>query len=211
VRFLAAALLALLAGCATPVAMGRGAAGIYDGSQAELAATLELKEDGRYAYYLSYGAIDEVSQGVWRTVEGGLVLDSDPAIAPAFDLKAATPRDGANLVVALETPEGMPREAFSALVTMADGSAFAVDFEAEGLTIPLAEGERVAQIMLALPVYDLRSQEFAVPPGTGVLSFRFLPNDLGVLALDDAFLPRREGAFLLERFDRMLAFRRVDP
>ena len=210
-RILAAVLLALLGGCASPSATGRGVAGIYDGGQPELAATLELKEGGRYAYSLSYGAIDEVSQGTWREVDGGLVLDSDPSVAPAFELKAATPGDGANLAVALETPAGMPREAFSALVTMADGSAFAADFTAENLTIPLIEGERVARIMLALPIYGVRSGEFEVPPGSGALSFRFVPNDLGVLALDEAFLPRREGAFLLERFDRLLRFRRVDP
>jgi hypothetical protein len=211
VRFLAAALLALLGGCAGPSVIGRGVAGIYDASQAELAATIELKEGGRYAYYLSYGAIDEVSQGAWRAVDGGLVLDSDPTVAPEFELVTVTPGDGTNLEVELELPADMPREAFSALVTMADGNAFAVDFAAEGLTIPLIEGERVARIMLALPVYDLRSEEFAVAPGTGALSFRFTPNDLGVLALDDAYLPERKGAFLLERFDRLLEFRRVDP
>ena len=52
-RILAAVLLALLGGCASPSATGRGVAGIYDGGQPELAATLELKEGGRYAYFLS--------------------------------------------------------------------------------------------------------------------------------------------------------------
>jgi len=210
-RVMAAGLAVMLAGCASPSAVGESAAGVYDGGQAEIAATLELRHDGRYAYSLSYGAVDEASEGAWRAIDGGLMLKSDPSIAPAFERAGARSGDASALLVELDLPQGMPRKAFSALVTLADGSSFAAEFGSDRLEVPLVEGERVERIMLALPLYDLRSEVFTVEPGQDVLSFRFVPNDLGFLVLDDAFLPARNGAYLLERYNRLLKFRRVDP
>lgn len=48
-------------------------AGNYDGGQTELAARLLLQEDGQFGFWLSYGALDEIAQGIW-VVDGNRVL-----------------------------------------------------------------------------------------------------------------------------------------
>ena len=51
-------------------------AGLYTASQAEVGAMLELGEDGRYRYQLSYGALDEWSAGFWARQDDAVVLKS---------------------------------------------------------------------------------------------------------------------------------------
>jgi hypothetical protein len=201
--------LAVLAAGAEASDTVRSLAGDYDGGQTEVAAGLRLGEDGRFDYFMSYGALDETSSGTWTVDEGRLVLTSDPVEAPAFELTASGEGAGDAFHVTLELPPGLPTEAFSALVTLADGTRFASDFGSDGLNLELAPGEDVAAIMLALPIYEVRSEEFAVPPDTGRMTFRFVPNDLGTVSFVQAVLPKRNGAFLLERFDRVLEFRKV--
>ncbi|QKG71741.1 hypothetical protein [Erythrobacter mangrovi] len=187
-----------------------GPSGSYDGSQTELAAWLELDADGRFSYWVSYGAVDEVSQGSWHQVEGGIVLDSDPVTAPEFEQVRTSEGEPDALAIHLEVPTGLPVQLFSANVTMADGTAFVADFNADELVVPLDEGGQVATIALALPIFEVRSADIPVEDGAHDLSFRFEPNDLGVFDFDEAFLPERDGAYLLERFDRLLRFRKIE-
>ena len=187
----------------------RSLAGTYDGGQTEVAASLRLGEDGRFDYFMSYGAVDETASGTWTVNDGRVVLTSDPVEAPAFELAASDEGTRDAFHVGLELPPGFPTDAFSALVSMADGTRFASDFGPDGLDLELAPEEKVAAIMLALPIYEVRSDEFAVPPGVGRMTFRFVPNDLGIVSFDRAVLPKRKGAFLLERLDRVLEFRKV--
>lgn len=184
-------------------------AGVYDGSQAEVAATLLLGEDGRFQYSLSYGAIDETAAGTWIAEGNTVVLTSDPVEAPAFEFVASGQAGGGTFEVKLELPEGLPQQAFSALVTLADGSAFATDFASDGLKLELMPEERVAAVMLALPIRDVRSEMFAVADGVNRMRFRFVPHDLWTVDFEGAVLPEADGAYVLERFDRVLRFRKV--
>jgi hypothetical protein len=186
-------------------------AGIYDGSQMELAARLELNADGRFAYFLSYGAVDEVAQGQWHEIDGGIVLDSDPVTAPAFEQVGTAAGEPGAVSIYLDVPDGLPIQLFSAFVTLSNGASFVADFGVDGLVIPFEEGEKVSSVALALPMFEVRSGDLPVADGEHDLTFRFLPNDFGVFDFDNAFLPRRDGAFLLQRFDRMLRFRREEP
>jgi len=185
--------------------------GVYDGSQMELAARLELNGDGRFAYFLSYGAVDEMAQGQWHEIDGGIVLDSDPVTAPAFDQVGTAAGEPTALSIHLDVPDGLPIQLFSAFVTLTSGASFVADFDADVLVIPFEDGEKVASVALVLPMFEVRSADLPIDEGAHDLAFRFLPNDLGVFDFDNAFLPKRDGAFLLQRFDRMLRFRREEP
>ncbi len=50
---------------------------MYDGHQMEIAAALELTDNGRFRYALSYGALDEEAQGRWRFDDGNVRLTTE--------------------------------------------------------------------------------------------------------------------------------------
>ncbi len=79
---LGAVLLLLAAAAPSPIP-----AGMYETSQMEVAAGLELKADGHFRYGLSYGAVDEEGEGDWTSDDANVWLTSRPMpTRPAFDL-----------------------------------------------------------------------------------------------------------------------------
>lgn len=188
-------------------------AGQYDGTHMEMAARLELGEDGRYRYALSYGAVDEYSQGTWESIGSAIVLTSDPVEPPRFDFlgekAGGGPKNG--LLVHLEVPQGLPLSLFSAVIALTDGRTFAADFSEDGLVIPLRKGEDVASIRLALPMFELAGKTVPVQSAQGKrLDFAFRPNAFGFKIFDHAVLPEREGAYVLQRYGREVAFRKTE-
>lgn len=190
---------------AAPVSL----AGTYDGRQMEVAAALVLGEDGRFEYYLSYGALDETSTGTWTAENGTVVLDSDPVAAPAFELVESDKGRGGRFEVALEVPQGLPVQLFSAAVVFSDGTAQVGDFREERLRLPIARGRTVAALHIGFPVFGVASGPIEVPEGTRSMRFRFVPNDLGKIAFDHEVLRIDRGGLTMERHDRTLTFRRV--
>lgn len=61
----------------------------------ETGSELELKPDGSYDYFISYGAVDQFSTGIWRRVGNDIVLTHtrSPADAPLFKLDSLDPWD----------------------------------------------------------------------------------------------------------------------
>ena len=49
----------------------------------EVGSCIKLTRDGKFEYFLAYGAYDEDSEGTWRIDGGQVVLDS-----PAYDRQA---------------------------------------------------------------------------------------------------------------------------
>lgn len=186
-------------------------AGYYDGGQMEVGAGLELSPDGRFRYEMSYGAIDEGAEGTWTATDAGIVLHSDPVTAPAFELVSSKKGNGSTFDLTLDTPQGMSPQYFSAVLLSAEGKGASENFGESGLHIDLTRGQAVAGVVLQLPIFDVASPKFDVPPGTGAMTFRFVPNDLGKVAFADTLLLREGGAFLMERYDRLLKFRKQEP
>ena len=87
-RKTAALLLALLCG-GWPVYASAQEAGDVAGTYClvgvmEVGSCIELGRDGKFQYFLAYGAYDEDSEGTWRIDAGQVVLDS-----PAYDRRAS--------------------------------------------------------------------------------------------------------------------------
>ena len=196
----------------TAPAAGEGSraalAGANDGGQMEIGAALELRANGRFQYQLSYGALDEMATGRWTPRGDGIVLDSDPVTAPAFELVGGTPGAADGFDVALEVPEGMDAQYFEAAVIFGGNSGRSEQLEATSHHFALKPGEVVSQVALALSVFEIVSPRFTVPPGTHAMRFRFHANDLGHVAFTHQALKRDGNAFVLERFGRTLRFRK---
>jgi hypothetical protein len=186
-------------------------AGTYNGSQMEVGTELRLEANGRYEYYLAYGALDEMSEGTWVADGDGIVLTSDPFKAPVFELVGTKPGKGSRIDVTLEAPQQLPAQLFSALLVKADRTATETDFEEDGLRIAMTGADHPVGIVLNLELYGVMSELFDLPPGIRSMQFRFVPNELGKVAFDHQRLTRDGDAFVLERFDRRLRFRKEAP
>ncbi|HKT85401.1 MAG TPA: hypothetical protein VJQ77_04870 [Novosphingobium sp.] len=187
-------------------------AGTYDGSQTEMAATLELGENGRYRYAMSYGAVDEFSSGTWARNDGGIVLNSDPSTPPQFELlgteTGSAPKG--TVRVHLEGVGNLPLSLFSVIVERGDGTSATVDFSDAGVDIPVSAADETLSISLAMPMYEIRGEPITVPAPAGkAFYFIFHANDLGFKAFKDTILFESDGMFLLDRYDRQIVFRKV--
>lgn len=186
--------------------------GTYNGGQTEVGTELRLEANGRYQYYLSYGALDEMSQGTWAADAGGLVLTSDPVKEPQFQLTGAAAGKGKDLAVSLDVPKGLDVQYFSVFALQPDGTVSQVQFPPEGpLHIPMTPGKAPRKIAVALSIYQVASQPYDLSSGKRALHFRFVPNDLGKVAFDHHRLTRDGDAFVLQRFDLTLRYRKEAP
>jgi hypothetical protein len=210
-RAIVAALLALLVSNALAADSPGDFAGTYNGSQMEVGTELRLEPDGRYEYYLSYGALDEMSEGSWVAEGDAVVLTSDPFKAPTFELVGTRPGKGASVDVTLDVPKGLPLQFFSALLMKPDHTADEAGFDEGPLRIPLTGENHPTAFVLGLEIFDVMSDPYEIPPNTRAMHFRFVPNELGKVAFDHTRLRRDGDAFVLERFGRPLHYRKEAP
>jgi hypothetical protein len=184
--------------------------GIYDGGQTEMAVGLELREDGRFRYGLSYGALDEQAQGTWVSDEGQVLLTSDPFVPPRFVLVNRRDAPPGQLRITLDLPDAISRQYFRAELRLADGNV--VDHQLSDRQEPLAfdPREKPVSVALVLPIFGLRSESVNLPGvGGSEIHFRFEPNELGKVAFSKTALRKDHGALILIRHDRTIRFRRL--
>jgi len=212
---LGALLLAVLVPLASAsAAVGRSPAdfaGTYNGSQMEVGTELRLEANGRYEYYLSYGAMDEMSEGAWAADGDAIVLTSNKYKLPVFELVGRKPGAGATLDVSLDVPKDMELQYFSALLLLPDHTATEAQFENGPLQIPLTGVNHPTGFLLGIEVFDVMSEPYDIPTNTRSMHFRFVPNDLGKVAFEHTRLPRDGDSFVLERFGRTLKFHKEAP
>lgn len=201
--------VALIAIALPARAAGAGVQGRYDGSQTEMAVALELREDGRFQYWLSYGALDEEAEGRWQSEGGNVILSSDPVVAPRFVFQSSSAARGAVNII-LEAPQSLPISLFAAAVKYSDGEIVPHRMSEEGLRVPVSSAHPAVSVRVALPVMEIVGDEIQIPPGGGrTFRFRFEPNDFGKVDFRGVVLEGRDGMFLLQRHGREIRFRRV--
>jgi hypothetical protein len=208
---LAMAALATAAAPALAQASPADLAGTYNGSQMEVGTELRLEPDGRFEYYLSYGAMDEMAKGAWEASDAGIVLTSDPVKAPRFELVGTDAGSGGVLDITLEVAEDIPLQLFEVGVRLTDGSGMPATFDKDRVSFKIKRGGQPEGVMLAFPMYQVASDPVPVPAGTKAMHFRFVPNDLGSVAFDHQLLRRDGDSFVMERFDRVLRFHKEQP
>lgn len=183
--------------------------GTYDGGQIEMAVGLELHADGRFAYGMSYGALDEEAEGKWSVNGGHVELTSDPVTPPRFLVLGQHTAAAGQLRIRLDLPHGLSRQYFEAEVQYADGSQ--ADFQLSDREEPLDVGgaKRPVSVALVLPIFDLRSDPVKLGQGGIQVDFRFEPHDLGKVKFSRTPLRIDQGDLILIRYGRTIRFRRV--
>jgi len=204
---LGAVLLLLAAAAPSPIP-----AGMYETSQMEVAAGLELKADGHFRYGLSYGAVDEEGEGDWTSDDANVWLTSRPMpTRPAFDLVRDDPAPKGELYMTLEDPGFEWGHGLEAIATADSKSGFEVSADDSG-RVDLAGKPAVVAIAPEMPVFGPTGQIFQLSQDRGHrLTFRFHRNDLGKAHFDREPLKRQGGDLLLTRYDTVFRFRKVRP
>jgi hypothetical protein len=202
---LAAAFL-LLAAAARPTSL----VGTYATHQMEVAAALELKANHRFRYALTYGAVDEEGEGDW-TFDGKTVrLTSNPMPKPpSFELVRDDPAPKGELYLKLEDPGFEWGHPLYALAADESKRAFEVEADETG-KVDLNGKPAVAMIAPEMPVFGPTGEVFNLSANRGhKLLFRFHRNDLGKARFDHEPLERKGGALLLQRYDTLFRFVKV--
>jgi hypothetical protein len=187
------------------------APGTYDGGQTELAARLVLKADGRFAYALSYGALDEQAQGRWVEKDGQVLLTTEPAPKPPrFAVVSDKPKAGDVIEVALADPDLLQGSPLTMVVTYADAPEPVFVEAGEDGRLPVPAGKTVASLVPDLPVFPIPLAPYAVKRGGRRIVFKFEPNNIGTAGFAAEPLAIEGSALILKRYDRSIRFEEAE-
>ncbi|HEY0412747.1 MAG TPA: hypothetical protein VGD66_06385 [Allosphingosinicella sp.] len=208
-----AALLLLAAGSA---AEARGPAGRYRlvGVQ-DAASELLIRPDGRFAYVLAYGALDEHAEGRWTLSGKTLRLTTLPKpIPPAFSAGPAGRTLEAPLTLRAVSPDGYGIGGVDFRIGFDAGPPVESYTQEDGWSLPPEETRAPRWVQLEVAIYGFASPRFPIDAATAnKLTFILTPNDMGVpdfegLELDvaaDGLRMHRNGALLIYRRERLTA------
>ncbi len=147
----------------------------------EVGSCLRLTVDGKFEYFLAYGAYDEKSEGQWRLEGGDVVLDSlryDKA--PKFTFKAVRHADGDHYDIIVENKNGHGITGIDVRATC-DGRAVEVGTTgAGGYNVDCKSAPK--DVSLGLEMFGLAYQVIDVSAHAGAgkaYVFEFDPGDLG--------------------------------
>ena len=147
----------------------------------EVGSCLRLLPDGKYEYFLAYGAYDETSEGAWRIEGHDVVLDS-PAYdkRPGFAFKRLQRTASGGYGVVVESKAGQPVQGIDVSVTC-DGKTSPVGItQMDGVGVPCTNPPTA--VALSLAMFGLAPQSVDVSAHAGLEKgyvFEFEPGDLG--------------------------------
>jgi hypothetical protein len=147
----------------------------------EVGSCLRLHPDGRFQYFLAYGAYDENSEGTWKLDRGEVVLDSPAYDKPAtFAFKRVQRGTGDAYDIIVEAPNGRPIAGVDVRATC-DGRTFDAGVtQAQGYSVVCHDAPTA--IALGLRMFDVAFQTIDVSGRAGadkVYVFGFDRGDLG--------------------------------
>ena len=147
----------------------------------EVGSCLKLLADGKFQYFLAYGAYDETSEGTWSLGKGEVIIDSLPYDRrPAFSFKRTQPSDTGSFDVIVENARGRRLTYIDVSVscdgrTQRAGATGAEAYKIDCTGAPTA-------VSLGLQMYGLAPQTINVADRAGpdkAYVFEFDPGDLG--------------------------------
>jgi hypothetical protein len=147
----------------------------------EVGSCLRLSPDGKFEYFLAYGAYDEAAEGTWR-VEKGEVIVTTPAYdkRPTFSFKRMQAGDAGAFDVIVEGKSGGPIAGIDVSVTCDGATKSAGVTQAGGFAVDCKAAP--SAIALGLGMFGLAPQTIDVSAHAGadkVYVFGFTPGDLG--------------------------------
>ena len=210
----AAAALALCSAAPAPAPEQVPVEGLYVGHIMETATALEIQPGGRFRWMLSVGALDLASDGLWtRGSDGSLLLNTDPPVVPPRVELVGTGRDArGGVLVRIPGERGEPPYCLDVAAEYADGSRRIADFEQGEHRFPGGKGPRIVAVRVVSEAFDLASERFPVSPEMGnVLTFRFIPNQLGRVDFRDLPVRVEPGALSFTWRGTDLRYVREEP
>lgn len=197
-----------------PIGTDRGAAGTYRlTGQMEVASQLELGADGRFRYFLSYGALDQRAEGRWSSDGRRVSLNTEPRPRPAiFSARPPSRSSEAELVVFVATPDGQGINSVDVRVGLTDGRVLEGYTQDYGWRLSTFERGGTPQwVELSLAPYGVPPRRFAVDANAGnQFNFTFTPNDFGVVDFRDRMLDISGRDLLLREGGEALTYSRED-
>jgi hypothetical protein len=147
----------------------------------EVGSCIRLRPDGKFQYFLVYGAYDEASEGTWRIDGGHIVLDS-PSYdrQAAFAFKRTQQGEGDAFDIIVESKAGRAMRGIDVSVICDGRTTHAGVTGAVGFKIECAEAP--THVLLALSMYGVPSQTLEVAAQAGsnkAYVFEFDAGDLG--------------------------------
>lgn len=173
----------------------------------EVGSELLLLPDGRFQYFLAYGAYDENATGNWR-VDGQLIILNTSAgyTPPRFTLKQSLskPEQPLTILVQNKTEQGIP--GIDVLVDYGGTKPEIGYTQYYGWQAPRTNRIPKA-IGLGFKMYDLQPQWFKVA-GTShnYYVFTFDPGDLGKVQFRNTPLRSDNGTLIMERGGRTMRY-----
>jgi hypothetical protein len=148
----------------------------------EVGSCIRLSPDGKFEYFLAYGAYDENAEGTWKR-EKGEVIVSTPAYdkKPMFTFTRTQPNAGGGFDVIVEGKNGQSIAGVEVGVTCDGATKPAGMTQAEGFAVACKAPPNA--IALGLGMFGVAPQSIDVPAaGAGAdqaYVFAFDPGDLG--------------------------------
>jgi hypothetical protein len=205
-RFALAALLL----AATPLVAGPEGRYRLTGVQ-DAASGIELRADHSFSYGLSYGALDESAEGVWKQVGDTVLLTTQPTPKPpVITAGSAGHIDGPPLQLRVIGPNGRGIAGVDFELRFASGEPFTGYTQDYGWTPSRDETRTPVAVRFAMPMYAIESPEFPIDVArANDLVFVLTPNDFGVVDFRDQKLVVTPEALLMTRGKATLRYVRV--
>lgn len=175
----------------------------------EMASEIVLRPDGRFAYALAYGALDEEGGGRWWLADGGVVLQSDgtPHDASVL-LKDASGMSGDSIVILVADTSGAPVHGIEVdVVQPRTGTSFARTQRGRHV-VHYAKGDAPTEISVGYDVVDFMVRFPIAGKPKGTYRFVFDRGDLGRYRFEAARLAMDGDALVLVRNGHRMRYRR---
>lgn len=203
------ALALLIASSAGAPASAAGVEGRYRlvGEQ-DVASELLLTGDGRFAYGLAAGALDEQAEGRW-TSDGKVVkLTTEPTPKPAeFTVATAARTSEAPLRLRVTSPDGHGIAGVDFVIGFDSGPPTGGYTQEYGWTMEQEERRLPQWIELSVPMYSLKSQRFPIDATrANDLGFVLIPNDLGTVDFEELPLIIEPDRLVMQRYGGSLTY-----
>jgi len=154
----------------------------------EVGSCIRLSPDGKFEYFLAYGAYDETAEGTWRVADGAVVATT-PAYGrrPTFAFKRMQASETAAFDVIVEAQNGQPIAGIDVGVTCDGATKSAGATQAGGFAVDCKSAP--SAISLGLGMFGIAPQSIEVAaPGNNdkTYVFGFTAGDLGKKRFADA-------------------------
>ena len=150
----------------------------------EMAAGVWLREDGTYAYFLTVGALDEMSEGTWRSDGTTVHFTTLPKpVPPEFQMAPRNVEAGAPFL-AVTSPKGRGIWGIHFNLQCGDGTTLTGYTQQDGWS-PEEKCSNPQSIELWEPIHDLPPVRFDLKGQEGGLHFILFPNSLGIVDFTD--------------------------